>query len=58
MIVAVRVDLISEGGLQELDEAAVAARIAAGDTALLREARALDGAIADDEAWSGHAAGR
>jgi hypothetical protein len=32
-------------GLEELGEAAIAARIAAGDTAGLREARALDGAI-------------
>jgi len=45
VIVDVRVDLLADGNLEELDEAAVAARIAAGDTASLREARALDGAI-------------
>jgi hypothetical protein len=45
MIVAVRVDLVAGGDLQELDEAAIAAGLADGDTASLREARALDGAI-------------
>jgi hypothetical protein len=45
MIVAVRVDFVAADDLEELDEAAVAARIAAGDTASLREARALDGVI-------------
>jgi hypothetical protein len=43
--VEVRVDLLAAGGLEELDEAAVAARVASGDTAALRDARALDGAI-------------
>jgi hypothetical protein len=43
--VDVRVDLVLDRGVEELDEAAVAARIAAGDTASLREARALDGML-------------
>ncbi|TMQ05747.1 MAG: hypothetical protein E6J90_48115 [Deltaproteobacteria bacterium] len=43
--VEARVDLVSDGDLQELDEAAIAARLADCDTALLREVRALDGAI-------------
>lgn len=43
--VDVRVDLVIDGDLQELDEAAVAARVAAGAAALLREARALDGML-------------
>ena len=43
--VEVRVDLVIDGDLQELDEAAVTARLADGDTASLHEARALDGAI-------------
>jgi hypothetical protein len=43
--VEVRVDLVSDGDLQELDEAAIAAQLANGDTAALREARSLDGAI-------------
>jgi hypothetical protein len=40
MIIAVRVDLVIDGDLQELDEASVTARLAAGDTASLCEARA------------------
>src|SRR5262245_10316590 len=43
--VEVRVDLVIDGELQELDEAAIAARLVDGDTAPVREARALDGAI-------------
>jgi hypothetical protein len=43
--VDIRVDLVLDRGVEELDEAAVAARIAAGDTAALREARALDGML-------------
>jgi len=43
--VEVRVDLVSDGDLQELDEAAIAARLANGDTASLRAAHNLDGAI-------------
>lgn len=43
--VAVRVDLLVDDDLQELDEAALADRLAKGDTLALREARALDGAI-------------
>jgi hypothetical protein len=43
--VDIRIDLLVDGNIDELDEAAVAARIAAGDTALLREARALDGML-------------
>ena len=43
--VEVRVHLVVDGDLQELDEAAIAERIAAGDAAALREERALDGAI-------------
>lgn len=43
--VEVRVDLVIDGDLQELDEAAIAARLLDGDTAPVRDARALDGAI-------------
>ena len=43
--VDIRVDLVLDRGVKELDEAAVVAQIAAGDTALLRDARALDGVI-------------
>ncbi len=43
--VDIRVDLVLDRGVEELDEAAVAARIAAGDTTSLREARALDGML-------------
>jgi hypothetical protein len=42
--VDVRVDLVADG-VEELDEAAIAARLAGGDAASLREARALDGAL-------------
>ena len=45
LTVELRVDLVAGGDVHELDEADIAARIAAGDTAALREARALDGAI-------------
>src|SRR5258705_3444511 len=48
--VAVRVDLLVDGELQELDEAAIAARLADGDTAALREVRGLDGALCIDGA--------
>lgn len=43
--VEIRVDLVRARGVEELDEAAVAARIAAGDTTSLLEARALDGML-------------
>jgi hypothetical protein len=43
--VDIRVDLVADGRREELNEAAVTARIAAGDAALLREARALDGML-------------
>lgn len=43
--VEVRVDLLADGDVQELDEAAIAARLADGDTAALRDARSLDGAL-------------
>src|SRR5262245_57160099 len=43
--VDIRADLVVDGRREELDEAAVAARVAAGDAALLREARALDGML-------------
>ena len=43
--VDIRVDLVLDDGIHELDEADVAARITSGDTALLREARALDGRL-------------
>jgi hypothetical protein len=43
--VDIRVDLVLARGVEELDEAAVVAQIAAGDTALLRDARALDGVV-------------
>jgi hypothetical protein len=45
VVVEVRVDLLVDDDLQELDEAALASRLAEGDTAGLREARALDGAL-------------
>lgn len=43
--VEVRVDLLADGEVQELDEAAIAARLADGNTAALRDARSLDGAL-------------
>jgi hypothetical protein len=43
--VEVRVDLVVDGDLRELDEAAIAALLVDGDAAPVREARALDGAI-------------
>jgi hypothetical protein len=43
--VDVRVDLVADGGVEELDEAAVAARIEVGDADLLHQARALDGRL-------------
>lgn len=43
--VEVRVDLVIDGDLQELDEAAIAAQLVDGDTAPVREVCALDGAI-------------
>jgi hypothetical protein len=45
LIVDICIDLVLDGKLEELDEAAVAARIAAGDTAILRDGRGLDGRI-------------
>lgn len=43
--VEIRVDLVLDRGIEELDEAAVAAQIAVGDTASLLESRALDGVL-------------
>jgi hypothetical protein len=43
--VDIRVDLVLDHGVEELDETDVAARIAAGDTTSLRDARALDGRL-------------
>lgn len=43
--VKVRVHLVTDGDLQEFDEAAIAAWIAEGNTVLLREKRDLNGAI-------------
>lgn len=43
--VEVRVDLVIDDDLLELDEAAISARLVDGDTAPLSEVRALDGAI-------------
>jgi hypothetical protein len=43
--VEVRVDLVIDSEIQELDESAIAARLVDGDTALVRDVRALDGAI-------------
>jgi hypothetical protein len=45
LTVDIRIDLVVDGNIEELDEAAVAARIAVGDTATLRNVRGLDGRI-------------
>jgi hypothetical protein len=45
VIVDIRVDLVDDSGLEELDEATVAALIQAGHTASIQATRALDGAI-------------
>jgi hypothetical protein len=45
LTVDICVDLIVDGKIEELDEAAVAARIAAGDTATLHASEGLDGRL-------------
>jgi hypothetical protein len=43
--VDIRVDLVSDHGLEELEESDVAAHIVANDAAILRAARSLDGVL-------------
>jgi hypothetical protein len=43
--VDIRIDVVLNHGVEELDETAVTARIAAGDTTSLRDARALGGRL-------------